>query len=175
VAREITVNDLTERQRAMVEKAQWLVNERDVDRIHAVTAELLRDGRELEQLAKQFERQELAKAGPPPRGRLEVVLTPDQRQRIEQKTGVELQSVVVADEMGVLAKAMPLTQKRDIEQLALVEAHHRAAVRAADGQMRAAVAAAIADIEEEGMGEVREMLEKLKADPNWLGGILHKK
>lgn len=173
--REITMDDLMSRQRAMVDKAQALVTEKDVDKIQAVTAELEREGRELEALAREFERQELAKAGPPPKGRLEVVLTPGQRERVNRETGVDLPSVVVPDEAGVLAKAMPSTDPRDIEMLALAEARKLAAVRDADGKMRAAVASAIADIEEQGMGEVRQMLEKLKADPNWLGGILHKK
>jgi hypothetical protein len=173
--REITMDDLMSRQRSMVDKAQSIVNEKDVDKIQAVTAELEREGRELEQLAKEFERQELAKAGPPPRGKLEVVLTPAQRARVKKETGVDMASVIVPDEMGVLAKAMPSTHQRDIEMLALAEARKLAAVRDADGKMRSAVAAAIADIEEQGMGETREMLEKLKADPNWLGGILHKK
>lgn len=175
MAREIKMEDLLARQRAMGEKAQSLVNEKDVEKIQALTAELEQEGRELEKLAKEFERQELAKAGPPPRGKLEVVLTPAQRERVKKQTGVELASVVVPDEMGVLAKAMPNTTPREIEQLAMAEARRLASMTDADGKMRAAVAQAIADIEAQGLGETRDMLEKLKADPNWLGGILHKK
>lgn len=173
--REITMDDLLARQRAMVDKASSLAHERDVEKIQSVTAELEREGRELEALAKAFETQELAKAGPPPRGRLEVVLTPAQRARIKQLTGVDLPSVVVPDEMGVLSQAMPSTDPRDIELLAINEARRLAASRGADEKMRSELTRAIKDIEEQGMGEVRELLEKLKADPNWLGGILHKK
>jgi len=39
----------------------------------------------------------------------------------------------------------------------------------------AALDDAIREIEQSGYGEVLAELEKLKADPNWLGGILHKK
>lgn len=169
------MDDLMQKQREMVAKAQSLVTEKDVEKIQKVTAELEEEGRQLEALAKAFEKQELAKAGPPPRGQLEVVLTPGQRERVKQLTGVELASVVVSDEMGVLSKAMPSTDPRDIELLAIEEARKLAALRDADGKMRAAVDRAIADIEEQGMGEVRDLLETLKADPNWLGGILHKK
>jgi len=175
MAREITMKDLTQKQRAMVQKAESLLTEKDVDRIQAVTGELERDGKELEQLALDFERQELAKAGPPPRGALEVMLTPDQRQRVHKLTGVELQSVLIADEMGVLSKAMPTTDPRDIELLAIQEARRLKAMRDADGKMRADVDRAILDIEEQGTAETRELLATLKADPNWLGGILHKK
>jgi hypothetical protein len=173
--REITMNDLTSKQRAMVQKAESLLTERDVDKIQSLTGELERDGRELEQLARDFEKQELAKAGPPPRGALEVMLTSDQRQRVKALTGVDLTSVVVPDEMGVLSKAMPTTDPRDIELLAIQEARRRKATKDADGKMRADVDRAILDIEEQGTAETRELLAQLKADPNWLGGILHKK
>jgi hypothetical protein len=77
--------------------------------------------------------------------------------------------------MGVLSKAMPTTDPRDIELLAIQEARRLKATRDADGKMRADVDRAILDIEEQGTAETRELLAKLKADPTWLGGILHKK
>ncbi len=169
------MNDLTSRQRAMVQKAESLLTEKDVDKIQSITGELEREGRELADLASDFERQELAKAGPPPRGALEVMLTPDQRQRVRTLTGVDMASVVVADEMGVLSKAMPTTDPRDIELLAIQEARRRQATSTADGKMRADVDRAISDIEAQGTAETRDLLAKLKADPTWLGGILHKK
>jgi hypothetical protein len=175
MAREITMDELLQRQREMVKKAESLISERDVDKIQAITSELEREGKELEQLALAFEKQELAKAGPPPRGSLEVVLTPDQRRRVQELTEVELASVVIPDEMGVLSKAMPRTDPRDIELLAIQEARRIRAMRDADGKMRASVDRAIQDIEDQGTPETRELLNKLKADPNWLGGILHKK
>ncbi len=175
MAREITMDELLKKQLAIAEKAQALANERDVDKIQRITAELEEEGRALETLALAFEKQELAKAGPPPRGKLEVVLTPPQRERVKKLTGVDMHSVVVADEAGVLAKAMPHTSPIDIEKLAIAEARKQASLKNADGQMRAAVESAIAEIEQTGYGEVLQELERLKADPNWLGGILHKK
>jgi hypothetical protein len=175
MAREITMDELLRKQQEMVKKAESLISERDVDKIQQVTSELERDGKELEQLALAFEKQELAKAGPPPRGSLEVMLTPDQRKRVLDLTGVDLPSVVIQDEMGVLSKAMPHTDPRDIELMAIQEARRLKAMRDADGKMRADVDRAILDIEEQGTAETRELLAKLKADPNWLGGILHKK
>src|SRR5262249_14062555 len=172
---EIKMDELLAKQRAMSQKAESLINEKDVDRIQTITAELERDGKELETMAREFERQELAKAGPPPRGKLEVMLTPEQRARVQKLTGVDLPSVVISDEAGVVSKAMPSTDPRDIERLAIEEARKLAALRNADVQMRAALDAAVAEIEQAGFGEVRDMLEKLKADPNWMGGLLHKK
>ena len=175
MAREIKMAELLEKQRSMSDKAQALINERDVDKIQRITAELEEEGRALETLARAFEKQELAKAGPPPRGKLEVVLTPAQRERVKKQTGVDMATVVVADEGGVLSKAMPYTSPQDIERLALAEARKLASLKNADGQMRAAVEQALLEIEQTGYGEVLQELERLKADPNWLGGILHAK
>jgi len=173
--REIKMDELLAKQRAMSDKAQALAAEKDVEKIQRITAELEQDGRDLEALAKAFEKQELAKAGPPPTGKLEVVLTKDQRERVKKATGVDMASVIIADEAGVLSKAMPYTSLRDIEQLAIAEARKQASLRDADGKMRAALDDAIREIEASGYGEVLTELERLKADPNWLGGILHKK
>jgi hypothetical protein len=175
MAREITMAELLAKQRAMSEKAAGLANEKDVEKIQRVTEELAVEGRELEALARAFEKQELAKAGPPPKGKLEVVLTQAQRDRVKKATGVDMKSVIVADEAGVLSKAMPYTSPRDIEQLAMNEARKQASMRDADGKMRAALDDAIHQIEQSGYGEVLSELERLKADPNWLGGLLHKK
>jgi hypothetical protein len=173
--REIKMEDLMVRQRAMLQKAATLVSESDTDKIRDITRELEVEGRELEQLAKDFERQELAKAGPPPRGSLEVVLTPKQRQHVYNLTGYELASVTIADETGVLSKAMPSTLPGDILIIAIEEARRRKAQRDADSKMKVAVEQAIRDIEEQGMPETRELLEKCKQDPNWLGGLYHRK
>ena len=169
------MDELLQKQRAMSDKAQALATEKDVEKIQRLTAELEEDGRALETLAVAFEKQELAKAGPPPKGKLEVVLTPDQRARVKKLTGVDMQSVIIADEAGVLSKAMPHPKPRDIEQLAINEALKQASLQDADGKMRAALDDAIREIEASGYGEVLTELERLKADPNWLGGILHKK
>ena len=173
--REIKLDELLVKQRAISEKAAALVHEKDVDKIQAATADLERDGRELEQLAREFERQELAKAGPPPRGKLEVVLQPDQRARIKRQTGVDMASVFIADEAGVLSKAMPHTSPRDIEAMALAEARRMAANQNADVAMRAELARAVEEIEKSGYGEVLTELERLKADPSWMGGLFSKK
>jgi hypothetical protein len=175
MAREITMDELLGKQRAMADKAQSLAAEKDVERIQSITAELEHEGRDLEALALAFQKQELAKAGPPPKGKLEVMLTAAQRERVKQLTDVDMPSVVVADEMGVLSQAMPHTDPRDIERLAISEARKQATLRDADGKMRAELDRAITDIEQQGHGEVQQELERLKSDPTWMGGIYRKK
>jgi hypothetical protein len=171
---EITIDQLMRKHAEVMAKAASLVSEKDVDRIQQVTQELEQDGRDLDQLAREFERQELAKAGPPPKGSIEVQLTPGQKERVQKLTGVTLESIVIKDEMGVLVKAMPTTDPRDIEILAINEARRRKALTDADGKMRGEVDRVLAEIEAQGSGEVLEMLDKLKRDPNFLGGMLAK-
>ena len=152
------MDQLLRKQREMSDKASSLAAEKDTEKLQRLTAELEQEGRELEELAKAFEKQELAKAGPPPKGKLEVVLTKEQRERVKKQTGVDMPSVVIADEAGVLSKAMPHTSPRDIEQLAMNEARKQASLRDADGKMRAAVDDAIRQIEQAGTPDVQAEL-----------------
>src|SRR5262252_8065978 len=98
MAREITMDDLNRRQATMLALMEQLPNERDTERITQISRQLEQEARDLEQLARDYERQELAKAGPPPRGSLEVVLTPAQRKRVLDVTGVKMETVVIRDE-----------------------------------------------------------------------------
>src|SRR6185503_708911 len=137
MAREIKMDELLQKQRVMSDKANALASEKDIDKIQRITAELEQEGRELEELARE------------------------QRARVKKLTGVDMPSVVIADEAGVLSKAMPYTKPRDIEQLAINEALKQASMQNADGKMRAAVDDAIREIEQSGYGEVLAELEKL--------------
>jgi hypothetical protein len=173
--KEITREDLLRKQEAMVRQIQDLNNERDADRITEISRKLESDAKDLEVLAKDFERQELAKAGPPPRGSLEVVLTEGQRKRVYDATGVKLDTLIVRDESGVLNQSMPRTDPRRIEQMAIAEARRRKISTDGDVKLREEVQQVMADIEAQGTGAVRELLDELKRDPNFLGGLLNKK
>ena len=99
-----------------------------------------------------------------------------QRERVKKLTGVDMKSVIVADEAGVLVEGDAAHRARATSSSSPShEARKLASTHDADGKMRAAVDAAIAEIEQSGFGEVLTELERLKANPNWLGGILHKK
>src|SRR5262245_50147156 len=64
MARELTIDDLMRKQQAMLELMLRLPNEKDADQITAISRQLEQDARDLEKLSKEFEQQELAKAGP---------------------------------------------------------------------------------------------------------------
>jgi hypothetical protein len=173
--RELTMDDLMRKQAAMLELMQRLPGERDAEKVTQMSRQLQADARELETMAREFERQELAKAGPPPRGSLEVVLTDAQQKRVYDETGVRMKTLVVRDESGVLSKSMPFTDPKRIELMAIAEARRQKVTTEGDAQMRAEVQNLVAEIEAQGTGEVKQMLDELKRDPNWLGGMLLKK
>lgn len=168
---DITLDDLFARQKEMSDLAESLAGETNVERIQSVAVELARRGEELEQMARALEAQT---EGQTPRGYTEVVLTPAQRERIHEKTGVTLESIRIVDTAGVSARVMPLTDPRVIEAQALREAESVRAGREADGQMRAQLDEAVAAIEAVGNPALTEQLERMKADPKFLGGLLKK-
>ncbi len=175
MARELTMDDLMRKQQAMLDLMMQLPTERDTERITAIAQQLERDAKELESLSREFERQELAKAGPPPKGSMEVVLTEGQRKRVHDATGYKMQTLIVRDESGVLSKSMPYTDPRRIEAMAIAEARRLKALGEGDAQMKAQVRNLVADIEAQGTGATKELLDDLRQDPNWLGGLLRDK
>jgi hypothetical protein len=81
----------------------------------ARAAEIGKEAKELEKAANRFAEEIDAKIG----GKEEVVvLTPDQRERVAQTTGVAMETLVVRDRDGSFARAMPSTQKMIIERMA---------------------------------------------------------
>jgi hypothetical protein len=175
MARELTMDDLLRKQQAMLDLMMQLPTERDTERITAIAQQLERDAKDLEQLAREFERQELAKAGPPPKGSMEVVLTEAQRKRVLEATGYKMQTLLVRDESGVLSQAMPHTDPRRIEQMAIAEAMRLKALQGGDEETRKQLRALIADIEAQGTGATKDLLDELRKDPNFLGGLLRDK
>ncbi len=174
MADEITLADLQQKQEAMVAMTAQLVGETDVDKIQAIAAELQRMGEELQQAAKEFEEQQIAKFGPPKRGGTEVVLTPAQRQRIEAETGVQMESIWFRDDKGIMTQSMPFTDPRIVEYKALQEAKRRKQAADADAQLDAQLEQTVAEIEAASPAAA-EKLAELKQDPNFLGGKLAKK
>lgn len=173
--RELTMDDLMRKQEAMLKLMMQLPVERDTEKITAIAQQLERDAKELEALAKEFEKQELAKAGPPPKGSMEVVLTAAQKKRVYDVTGYKMETLVVRDESGVLSQSMPFTDPRRIELMAIAEARRLKMLGEGDAQMKQQVKDLVADIEAQGTGATKDLLDDLKKDPNWLGGLLRNK
>jgi len=174
MADEITLDDLKRKQEALVSRIEALQNETDIAVIQQAATELQAEGEELEKLAKAFQEQELERNGAGRRGNTEVVLTKAQRERIEEQTGVSMESLFIKDDAGIATKTMPMTDPRIIEYRALQEAKRKKLAAESDEILRAQLVDVFAAIESASPAAA-EKLEELKADPSFLCGLLQKK
>jgi uncharacterized protein (DUF1015 family) len=89
-------------------------------------------------------------------------------------TGIDMEVLVLDDMTGKVAASMPLNNPYAIGQLALAEAQRRQAQVAAEAEARKQMKEALEQIETKGSVELREQLNRLKRDPNFLNGALSK-
>ena len=142
--------------------------EPDVPRLTALAELLQGEAGELEAMAAAYVETSATK---PRRGFTEVVLTDGQRKRIEEKTGVRLESVFINDDAGIMAKVMPHTKTQAIERIAMREAERRAAAVEAQAQIQAELSMILPQLEVtlDGNPEAMAQLEAIKTDPNFVG------
>ncbi len=171
---EITLDDLKRKQEELLSRLDALQGETDGDKLVAVAAELQAAGEELETLAREFEQQEIERNGGPKQGNTEVVLTEAQRKRIHDETGVTMESLVMRDDAGIATRTMPMTDPRIIEYRALQEAKRRKIGEESDSALREKMDQVFAEIEA-ASPSAADKLAELKADPNFLGGVLQRK
>jgi hypothetical protein len=169
---EITNEQLIEKANAMLKLAAEAAKEIDPDKAKENAEKLLAMGRELEKMGEEMQAQYKAQAKI---ARITVVLTPDQRKRIFAKHGIQMETVVIDDNAGAMNQSMPSTRPEQIEAIAMKEAEGRKHAAEADRLVRAELDRAMADIEAQGNADLSAQLEKLKQDPNFAGGLLHKK
>lgn len=172
MANDINMQPLVEKANTMVKLAAEAANESDPEKALANAEKLMAMGQEMEKMGDEMRAQLGAKRGA---AKVEVVLTPDQRKRILDKTGIAMETLIVDDQAGAMNKGMPSTLPEQIELLALKEAERRKHGAEADKIVRAELDRAMEDIEAQGNAELSEQLAKLKADPNFAGGLLKKK
>ena len=168
------MQDLEAKQKSILDLASTMVNMTDTDQLLATARQLEADGAELQALALAFESQEKAKAPPERKAGTVVVLTPSQRARVKEETGIEMTEVMLPDNEGIMAQMMPNTHPKTIELRALEQARRQAAQHYSEQQARIEMFQHLADIEASGP-EAAEMLAKLKEDPHFLNGLLQKK
>ena len=59
------------------------------------------------------------------RGKIEVVLTPDQRRELKEQTGIDLAAVSIPDNGGALSSTMPTMRREQVMTYAVYEAERR--------------------------------------------------
>ena len=154
------LGDLMKKQAEMAKLAMSMENEKDPERILEMTATLQQRGKELERMARAIEAFYTPKSPAGPETR--VRLTPAQKERITEQTGVGLEEVILRDTPEMQwSKKMSKVEPREIEK--------EAAKQAADARLvietRTQVEKIIKLLEEQNVPELAETIAELKRDP----------
>jgi len=130
-----SLKDIEDRQKRLKALTEQLQREDDMNRYLQVVQQMENEARELEGIALAFEaeNQRQKKA---PRGSVEILLTPEQRSRIQRETGISMTTVVISDPGGDVNKAMPIARPDQIEAEALKQAKAQKAEREAKENAR---------------------------------------
>lgn len=179
----ITMEDLEQEQAALKVLAGQFETTRDPDRMAQLSALVAEQVARLEAMAATFEREQCGKYGRTPEefnsprplpGKVEVVLTPDQRERVRRLTGGDPETILIDDPTGFKTKRMRHMSPFQVELLAVESVLARRQAREARERSREAVQEIVAQIEAaDDSPERREAIEKLRRDPAFLGGLLH--
>src|SRR5437660_6002197 len=155
--------DLEEIERKQAEAARLaaeLAEETDPQRVLAMANRIQERAAQLDQMARGL----MAALAPADAGgeEVRVLLTPEQRERIAEQTGVGVEMVTLRDSQSRMwSKEMPRVDPREIERLA--------AKQAADSKLaaetRKQVEATIQKLEALNVPELKETIENLRRDP----------
>jgi hypothetical protein len=154
------LEDLQRKQADTAKFAMKMVNEKDPEQLKAMAEQLQARVGELEKMARGIER---ALAPPPPEGpEVRVMLTPDQKARIAESTGVGLEVVVLRDsQQKRWSKEMPKIEPREIEKMAAIQAAESKLI----SETRTQVEKIIKQLEALNVPEIAEQIAELKKDP----------
>lgn len=165
-----SIKEIEERQKRLLELGDRIRREEDLNRMLEMCQQAEHEARELEEVAVAFDQQMRKQSKTPPKGGVEVVLTPDQRARILKETGVSMMTVVIEDASGNFSKAMPETLPPLIEAEALRQARSKKGVDEAKQNAKLAIERQLTELE--GYHELNaEAVAKLRQDPKFLAAI----
>jgi len=154
---------------AMTELAEKQEGEKIVER----AKDLEKLGKELEALAKAFEAQAMEDDKPVVHGIVEVQLTAGQTARIEEETGVHMPFVGIQSDGPFMLQYMPTAAPEEIEALALKQAREAVLKEQAERESRENAQAVLKELEKQKNPDLQKMVEKLKEDPDFLGGLMN--
>ena len=165
-----SIKEIEERQKRLLELGDRIRKEEDLNKMLEMCQQAEQQAKELEEVAVAFDQQMRKQTKAPPKGGVEVVLTPDQRARILKETGVSMMTVVIDDPAGHFNKAMPDTLPPVIEAEALRQARELATRGQAQEAARVAAERQLTELE--GYHELNaEQVAKLRQDPRFLAAL----
>ena len=149
------MDDLLATQKKLAHEAADLEKLKDdPEALMKKAGELAKKVKDFESAALKFAAQFQPVGGPEER----VVLTPDQRERLAESTGVAMEVLVVRDPDGAFAKAMPTARKEIIERLAARQAGE-VATKKAKAEAVEKLLKDLRKIEAPGMDEIIRAIE----------------
>src|SRR5579859_1968013 len=116
---ELDMGPMVQKANEMLKLAGEASQEIDPERAKEYAEKLMAMGRELERMGEEMKAQHKARNQI---ARVQVVLTPDQRKRIFQKHGIQMETILIDDPAGAMNQGMPSTRPEQIEALAMKEA-----------------------------------------------------
>jgi hypothetical protein len=125
--------------------------------------------KELEKMARSMASAALPKGRPPDKGEVRVILTPEQRKRVAEASGVGIDAVVVDKDVAVFNARMMSMQKHLIERIALQQAGDESARI----ERKKACEKLAKKLEQSDpiTPELQEMIDQLKRDPDKLNEL----
>ncbi len=166
------LDELKKRAENIVAGMNKVAAEPNVDKQTEMINQIAGEAKELDELGKRYVMSEQKRMG---RGYVQVVLTPEQQKRILAKTGVKMDILTIEDSVGAMNESMPINPKELIEKFALDEALRRKQGAEAEERVRKEVERTIADLERQQNSDINAHLDRMRADPNFMNGVLNKK
>jgi len=166
------IDELLKKQAEATAYALSMVEEKDPQKILEMAAEMQKKGAALEKMARSIEAANMmGDGGSATGGETTVALTPEQRARITEGTGVGMEVVTLRDSKDkAWSKEMPRVDPREIEK----EAARQAIETMMIIETRKQVENIIKQLEAVNVPELKETIEELKRDPT-LGRARKKK
>jgi hypothetical protein len=165
---DVTLDDMMKKMKQLELLMAEAAAESDPEKALILAQRLAAEGQALEAMGEKLREQTKA---PGMAGTIEVVLTPDQKARVKEKTGVTLETIRIPDEVGALNQSMPVIRPSAIEPYAMAEAERRAAQAEADQMIRTQLGVAIAEIEAQENPELSDQLKTLLQDPKMAAAL----
>jgi|SoiMethySBSTD1v2_1073268.scaffolds.fasta_scaffold226412_4 hypothetical protein len=165
-----TLKEIEQRQQRMYKLIDEMNAQEDMTAMLEVVKKLEVEAQGLETALTDFEAKMEKQTPKIQRGAFEVVLTPEQRQRILKETGVDMRTVWIKDQGGARNAAMPATLPPVIEAEALKQAREQKALEPARQAAKRQVDQALDEISNQSPMHA-EAVAKVKADPRFQKAI----
>jgi hypothetical protein len=152
-----TMDEVISKQERATKAAIALSKKTDPEELRAGAEKLKEMTDDLEKACKRLQAEFAGGTGHEER----VVLTPDQRERLAESTGVPMDMLVVQDRDGSFGRRMPTTDRATIERMAALQA---AAITEKKAKT-AAVEKLIKQLEKLEVPELQPIIDSIRKDP----------